>query len=49
MAETDLHYLGLVDIGRKIQAKDLSPVEATKAMLGRIEKLDGKRSRVSRM
>ncbi|MCU1340378.1 MAG: amidase, partial [Bryobacterales bacterium] len=42
MAETDLHYLGLVDIGRKIQAKELSPLEATKAMLGRIEKLDGK-------
>ncbi|MCK1347256.1 MULTISPECIES: amidase [unclassified Bradyrhizobium] len=42
MAETDLHYLGLVDLGRKIQAKELSPVEATKAMLGRIEKLDGK-------
>ncbi|MGY4415911.1 Asp-tRNA(Asn)/Glu-tRNA(Gln) amidotransferase A subunit family amidase [Bradyrhizobium sp. LB7.1] len=42
MAETDLHYLGLVDIGRKIQARELSPVEATKAMLGRIEKLDGK-------
>ncbi|SFN18949.1 amidase [Bradyrhizobium sp. Rc3b] len=42
MAATDLHYLGLVDVGRKIQAEELSPVEATKAMLGRIEKLDGK-------
>src|SRR3954463_16237507 len=42
MAATDLHYLGLVDVGRKIQAKELSPVEATKAMLGRIEQLDGK-------
>ncbi|MGY3364262.1 amidase [Bradyrhizobium sp. GM2.4] len=42
MATTDLHYLGLVDVGRKIQAKELSPVEATKAMLGRIEQLDGK-------
>ncbi|GLH77229.1 putative amidase AmiD [Bradyrhizobium sp. SSBR45G] len=42
MAATDLHYLGLVDIGRKIQAKELSPVEVTKAMLGRIEQLDGK-------
>src|SRR4051795_12647075 len=42
MATTDLHYLGLVDVGRKIQAKELSPVEATKAMLGRIEKLDSK-------
>ncbi|MCK1604653.1 amidase [Bradyrhizobium sp. 166] len=42
MAQADLHYVGLVDLGRKIQAKELSPVEATKAMLGRIEKLDGK-------
>ena len=42
MSATDLHYLGLVDVGRKIQTKELSPVEATKAMLGRIEKLDGK-------
>ncbi|MDX3968385.1 MAG: amidase [Bradyrhizobium sp.] len=42
MAARDLHYLGLVDIGRKIQTKELSPVEATKAMLGRIEKLDGR-------
>ena len=32
MAATDLHYLGLVDVGRKIQAKELSSVEATKAM-----------------
>ncbi|CAL78150.1 putative amidase [Bradyrhizobium sp. ORS 278] len=41
MPATDLHYLGLVDVGRKIQAKELSPVEVTKAMLERIEKLDG--------
>jgi amidase len=38
----DLHYSGLVDVGRKIQARELSPLEATKAMLERIEKLDGK-------
>ncbi|MGJ4997079.1 amidase [Bradyrhizobium sp. HKCCYLS3077] len=42
MAATDVHYLGLVDIGRKIQAKELSPVEVTEAMLGRIEQLDGR-------
>ena len=42
MAATDLHYLGLAEVGRKIQAKELSPVEVTKAMLGRIEQLDGK-------
>lgn len=41
MTATDLHYLGLVEVGQKIQAKALSPVEATKAMLQRIEKLDG--------
>ena len=38
----DLHYSGLVDVGRKIQARELSPLEATRAMLERIEKLDGK-------
>ena len=42
MAATDLHYLGLVQVGQKLQAKELSPVEVTKAMLGRIDKLDGK-------
>lgn len=42
MPTTDLHYLGLIEIGQQIQAKKLSPVEVTKAMLGRIEQLDGK-------
>jgi amidase len=42
MAAIDLHYLGLVDAGRKIQAKELSSVGTTKAMLERIEALDGK-------
>ncbi|ABE41511.1 Amidase [Rhodopseudomonas palustris BisB5] len=42
MATTDLHYRGLVEVGREIQANKLSPVEVTKAMLQRIEKLDGK-------
>ncbi len=42
MTATDFHYLGLVEVGQKIQAKELSPVDATKAMLARIEKLDGK-------
>jgi amidase len=42
MAAADLHYLGLVDVGRKIHTKELSPVEATRAMLARIEQLDGK-------
>src|ERR1700759_1327634 len=42
MAAADLNYLGLVEVGRRIHAKELSPVEATKTMLGRIEQLDGK-------
>src|ERR1700742_4301093 len=42
MPTTDLHYLGLVELGQQVQAKKLSPVEVTKAMLERIERLDGK-------
>ena len=42
MPTTDLHYLGLVEVGQQIHAKKLSPVEVTKAMLDRIERLDGK-------
>ena len=40
MPTTDLHYLGLVEVGQQIHAKKLSPVEVTKAMLDRIERLD---------
>ena len=42
MPATDLRYLGLVEVGQQIHAKKLSPVEVTKAMLDRIEQLDGK-------
>jgi amidase len=42
MPTTDLHYLGLVELGRQVQARKLSPVEVTKAMLDRIQRLDGK-------
>jgi amidase len=42
MPTTDLHYLGLVELGQQVQAKKLSPIEVTKAMLQRIERLDGK-------
>jgi amidase len=42
MSATDIHYLGLVEIGRQIHAKKLSPLEVTKMMLERIERLDGK-------
>ena len=36
-----LHYLELTELSRRIQARELSPVEATAAQLARIEKLDG--------
>ncbi|MBR0693309.1 amidase [Bradyrhizobium lablabi] len=42
MATTDLHYQGLVEVGQQLHARKLSPVEVTKAMLDRIERLDGK-------
>ena len=42
MSTTELHYLGLVEVGQQIHARKLSPVEVTKAMLERIERLDGK-------
>ena len=37
----ELHYLELVDIGQRIQRKELSPVEVTQAQLDRIGKVDG--------
>src|SRR5258705_6042572 len=42
MPTTDLCYLGLVEVGRQIHAKKLSPVEVTRAMLDRIERFDDK-------
>jgi amidase len=42
MPANDLHYLGLVEVGQKIRSRELSPVEATSALLERIEQLDGK-------
>jgi amidase len=41
MTPKDLHYLGLLDVGKLIQSRQLSPVEATQAQLDRIAKLDG--------
>src|SRR5258706_7325363 len=41
MASNDWHYLELRDIGRRIQSKEISPVEAARAQLDRIGKLDG--------
>ena len=40
MSNVSLHYLELLDIGSRIQAKELSSVEATQAQLDRIAKLD---------
>jgi amidase len=39
---TDLHYLGLVELGERIRKRELSSVEATRAQLERIHALDGK-------
>lgn len=36
----ELHYLALVDVGQRIQRKELSPVEVTQAQLDRIGTVD---------
>jgi amidase len=41
MSDAGWHYLELLDIGRRIQSKEVSSVEATRAQLDRIQKLDG--------
>jgi amidase len=38
----DLHYLSLDEVARRLKARKLSSVEATKALLGRIERFDPK-------
>ncbi|MGV3626116.1 MAG: amidase family protein, partial [Betaproteobacteria bacterium] len=40
MSTADLHFLGIAGIARLIQAKKLSPLELTEAMLARIVALD---------
>jgi amidase len=42
MPARDLHYCELVEVGQRIQKRDLSAVEATQAQLDRIARLDGK-------
>ena len=37
----ELHYLSLVDAGKKIAGGEISSAELTAAMLARIEKLNG--------
>jgi amidase len=42
MASDDLCYLGLVEVGRRIQARQVSSAEVTQAVLDRIARLDGR-------
>lgn len=41
MSNTDLPYLELLDVGRLIQAREVSSVEVTQTLLDRIDRLDG--------
>lgn len=41
MTSTNLHYLGLIEVGKLVQSRKLSPVEVTQAALDRIARLDG--------
>lgn len=41
-ADSGLHYLELLDVGRRIQARELSSQEVTQAQLARIEALDAR-------
>jgi amidase len=41
MSAHDLHYFGLVEVGQRIAKREISSVEATKAQLDRIARLDG--------
>ena len=40
-AADDLHYLELMELAACIKAREISPVEATRAQLDRIAALDG--------
>lgn len=41
LRKEDLHYAGLLDVARMIEARELSPVELTESMLERIAAVDG--------
>jgi hypothetical protein len=41
MGSEELHFLDLCEVGRRIQKKRLSSVEVNKALIKRIERLDG--------
>lgn len=38
---TDIHYLTIIELSKKLKARELSSVEVTRHMLARIEALDG--------
>ena len=40
MSSRQVHYVELVEIGRRLHAREISPVELAEAMLRRIERLD---------
>jgi len=42
MTQEDFCYLDLIEVGRRIRARELSALEVTQAMLDRIAKLDGR-------
>ena len=42
MTPEDLCYLGLVEIGRQLRARQVSSVEVTQVLLQRIAQLDGR-------
>ncbi len=42
MATDELHWMELTELTRRIHAREISPVEATEALLARIGKLDGR-------
>ncbi|HWW48518.1 MAG TPA: amidase [Xanthobacteraceae bacterium] len=41
MSADDLHYSGMLEVGKLVQSRKLSPVELTQAQLDRIGRLDG--------
>lgn len=42
MANNEIHYLGLLEVGRQIQSRERSSAEVTQAMLARIDAVDPK-------
>jgi len=39
---TDLHYLSLAEVSRRLAAREISSVEVTRALLDRIARVDGR-------